>query len=120
MLSDAELTELRDFAEANVMPSTCTLQTPTETNTKGSVVTTYANTYTAVPCRIMPVTGQRGREYVTGEKVAKRAAYILTVPWDQALDAGYRVVAGGDIYEILGVWDAHDFRTARRADLVKL
>lgn len=119
LLSDAELTEIRDFVEENALPSTCTIQTPTETNTKGSVVTTYANTYTAVPCRIMPIRGE-GREYVTGEKITRRATYIGTFPFDQALDATYRVVAGGDTYQVLQVWDDHDFRTARRADLAKV
>lgn len=119
ILSDAELSEMRDFAEANAMPSTCTIQTPTETNTKGSVATTYANTYTAVPCRIMPARSE-GREYVTGEKITRRATYVGTFPYDQAIEATYRVVAGGDTYEVLGVWDDHDFRTARRADLVKV
>lgn len=119
LLSDAELTEIRDFVEDNVLPSTCTIQVPTETNTKGSVATTYANTYTSVPCRIMPARNE-GREYVTGEKVTRRATYVLTVPYDQTLDATYRVVIAGDTYEVLGVWDDHDFRTARRADVVKV
>ncbi len=119
LLSDAELTEMREFVEANVLPSTCTIQVPTETNTKGSVATTYANTYTSVPCRIMPARNE-GREYVTGEKVTRRATYVLTLPFDQAIDATYRVIVDGDTYEVLGVWDDHNFRTARRADVVKV
>lgn len=119
LLSDAELTEIREFVEANVLPSTCTIQVPTETNTKGSVATTYANTYTSVPCRIMPARNE-GREYVTGEKVTRRATYVLTLPFDQAIDATYRVIVDGDTYEVLGVWDDHNFRTARRADVVKV
>ena len=119
MLSSAELDEIREFVEANALPSTCTIQTPTETNEKGSVTRAFANTYTNVPCRIMPARNE-GREYVSGEKITRRATYVLTVPFDQELAATYQVVCGGDTYEILGVWDDHDFRTARRADLVKV
>lgn len=119
LLSEAELSEIRDFVEANVLPSTCTIQVPTETNTKGSVVTTYANTYTAIPCRIMPAL-RNARQYVVGEKTTVLAEYVGTFPFDQPILARYRVVRDGDTYEVLGVWDDHDFRTARRADLVKV
>jgi hypothetical protein len=118
MLTDAELTELRAVAE-EAMPDTCTIRTPTETNTKGSVATTYASTYTNVPCRLMPVR-ERDREYVTGEKVTKVASYVLTVPWDQAIEAGYQVVHGGVTYEVLGVHPRHSYRTANRADVVEV
>lgn len=120
MLTSAELSEIRDFVEANALPSTCTIQTPTETNTKGSVQTTFANTYTNVACRIMPATARSSRQYVTGEKITRMADYKGTFPYDQAILPGYRVIFGGDTYEVLGVWDDHDFRTARRADLVKV
>lgn len=119
MLSAAELSEIREFVEANALPSTCTIQVPSEVNDKGSVTTTYADTYTSVPCRIGRA-GRDAKQYVTGEKVTKISEYVFTCPYDQVILPRYRVICGGDTYEVLGVWDDHDFRTARRADLVKV
>jgi len=115
MLTDAELSELRAAAE-EAMPDTCTIRTPTQANTKGSVASTYAATYTGVPCRLMP-TQREGREYITAEKKTAVARFVLTVPWDQALEAGYQVDHGGLTYEVLGVSPRHSYRTAVRADL---
>ncbi|HNB50419.1 MAG TPA: hypothetical protein PK530_00670 [Anaerolineales bacterium] len=119
MLSSGELVELREFVEANVLPSTCTVQVESETNDKGSVTRTWANTYTGVACRIMPA-GRDARQYVTGEKVTRIAEYVGTFPAAQALAPGYRIVSDGVTYEVLGVWEKHDFRTANRADLVRV
>ena len=115
MLTDAEFTEIRQAVEDS-FPDTCTIQTRTETNTKGSVAITYANTYTAVPCRLMP-TIREGREYVTAQKVTAVGRFVLTIPHDQVIAATDRVVHGGQTYEVLGVYTGHSYRTARRADL---
>ena len=116
LLSDVEMGAIRDLAE-QAMPDTCTIQTRTETNTKGSVAVTYANTYTNVKCRMMPG-GLRERESVTGEKITEYADYVLTVPYDQALTARDRVVFGGQTYQITRVHADHSYRTAVRADAV--
>lgn len=115
-LTAAELEEIRTFVE-DQFPDTCTIQTQTETSTKGSVEVTFSNTYTSVPCRLMPVTGNDASEYVTGDKATRVAQFVLTVPYDQAISGGYRVVHGGLTYEVLGVHAGHSYRTARRADL---
>lgn len=115
MLPSDELTELRAVAEES-MQDTCTIQTPTETNTKGSVETTYADTYTGVKCRIMPV-GKEPRQYVTGDKVTVSAQYVVTVPYSQPIQAGYRVVIDGVTYEVLGTHSGHTYDTANQADV---
>lgn len=115
LLSDAELDACREMAEL-AMPDTCTIQTRTETNAKGSVVVTYANTYTGVKCRIMPV-NRSTTEYARGEKISDEALYVLTVPWDQAISPQDRVVCNGITYEITLVHANHAYRTARRAEL---
>lgn len=115
MLSEAELAEIRAAVEES-FPDTCTIQTRTETNTKGSVADSYANTYTNVPCRLMPVR-REAREYEVAGKITMVARFLLTVPHDQAIAATNRVIHGGLTYEVLGVQAGHSFRTARRADL---
>lgn len=115
-MTSAELDEIRTAA-ATAMPDTCTIQTRTETATKGSVVVSYVNAYTDVPCRVMPYQ-REGRETITGEKVSAVARFILTIPYDQPIDAKCRVIHQGVTYDVLGVASEHSFRTARRADLV--
>lgn len=115
LLTDAEMDACREMAEM-AMPDTCTIQTRTETNTKGSVVVSYANTYTGVKCRVMPV-NRSTFEGVTGMKITDMAEYVLTVPWDQAISAQDRIVFGTETYEVVMVHDQHSYRTARRATL---
>lgn len=116
LLSDAEMAACRSLAE-EAMPSTCTIQTRTETNTKGSVALSYVNTYTNVKCRIMPANRTSG-EYIGGIKITAEAEYILTVPYNQTLTAKDRIVYGGKTYEVMRVHAEHDYRTAVRAELV--
>lgn len=115
LLSAAEMAVIRETAEL-AMPDTCTIQTRTETNTKGSVVVSYASTYTGVKCRVMPV-NRSTDESVIGLKITDQAEYVLTVPWDQAIAAQDRIVFGTDTYEVIQVHDQHSYRTARRASL---
>lgn len=115
LLSGAELSECRDLAE-QAMPGSCTIQARTETNTKGSVEVTYANAYTGVKCRVMPVNRSRG-EFVSGNKVSDQAEYILTLPFDQALSAHDRIVYESKVYEIVDVHAEHNYRTAVRAGI---
>lgn len=114
MLPTSELAELRTIV-LDAMQETCTIQTPTETNTKGSISTSFADTYTDVQCRLMPARAN-AREYDLG-KVKQVTDFVLTVPYDQTITADMRVVVGSDTYEVLGVYTTHSYRTANRADL---
>lgn len=115
LLSDAELDACREMAE-ETMPSTCSIYTRTETNTKGSVEITYALAYSGVKCRMMPV-NRTNAEEVYGMKITDDTYYILTVPYDQALNPEDRVVYGGGTYEVTRVYAKHNYRTAVRADV---
>lgn len=116
MLPSAEMVELRNQAEA-AFDTTCTIQTYTETNTKGSVVKAWANTYTAVDCRLAAL--KRGKEYAMGQGLVSVAQYVLTLASGQAIDPKDRVIVGGDTYDVLHVEDDQSYRTARRAYLAK-
>jgi len=116
MLTGAELTDMRDEAEL-ALPDTCTIQTPTDTNTKGSVATTYANTYTSVPCRLAN-RNRFNQERELGMGLVAITDYVLTVAFDQAIEPAYRVVHGGVTYEVITVDNANaSWRTTRRATL---
>ena len=115
LLTADELAAIRETAEL-MMPDTCTIQTRTETSTKGSVVVTYASTYTGVKCRCMPV-NRSTYEGASGMKITDQAEYVLTVPWDQAINPQDRVIFASQTFEVLQVHDLHSYRTARRAAL---
>jgi SPP1 family predicted phage head-tail adaptor len=119
MLPDDELAEMRAEA-ALALPDTCTIQTATETNTKGSVAVTYADTYTNVPCRLASANSKE-TERVIGEKLASTVAYVLTVPWNQAITAQDRVVAGRVTYEVIAISSPNaTWRTAHQAWLARV
>lgn len=118
IITDAELTDARAQAEETFL-STCTINKVTITSTKGSVAKSYSERAAGVSCRIMPISAGRQPEYMVGAaEVTQKANYVLTIPWDQVIEPSDQVVTGGETYEVLGVRDNHDFRTAVRADLV--
>jgi hypothetical protein len=115
-ISESELASLRAEAES-ALPDTCTIQTATQTNTKGSVSTSYASTYTAVPCRVSPVNRQAA-ERDLGAALASVTDWVLTVGQAQALAATNRVLFGGVTYEVIAVTQgAGSWATAKRAYL---
>lgn len=114
MLPSAELTDARTQAEA-ALDQSCTIQTYTETNTKGSVSKSWANTYTAVSCRLAALRQQR--EFIRSSGVVAVAHYVLTVAHGQAIGPEDRVVIDSSTYEVVGVEINQSYRTARRAYL---
>lgn len=117
MLTAGELVDLRAQAEAS-FDQTCTIQQATQTNTKGSVEESFSNRATGVACRLAP--DQRPREYTLGMGRVSVSEFILTIPWDQAIEPSDRVVVSSETYEVLGVADDHSYRTARRAYLARV
>lgn len=118
MLPIGELSELRDVQEL-ALPDTCTIQTATQTNTKGSVAATFANTYTSVPCRMAAVNPNVAEREI-GAALAVVSAHVLTVAFDQAVGATDRVVHGGVTYEVTACPNGTgSWRTAKRVYLKK-
>lgn len=120
MLPSAELSDIRDEAEL-ALPDTCTIQTGTQVNTKGSVETTYANTYTSVPFRIAPANNKMPIEKQIGTALAAVVDYIGTIPFDQAIAASNRVVHSGVTYEVIApANDQASWRSVRRVYLKRI
>lgn len=118
MFPSAELASLRAEAE-RFLPDTCTVQTVTHTNTKGSVVSAYANTYTSVPCRLAAVGS--GAERVIGEELSAETTHVLTVAYGQAVAPSDRIVHAGATYEVTACPNTlASWRTARRVYLKRV
>ena len=116
-LTDAELTAMRATV-AGFLPDTCTLQTPTETSDgMGGWTTTYGDTHKNVACRIWQ---KGGSEETVGAQSAEVTRWVLTVAYDQALDATMRCVHDGHTYQVNDVADTPSERLQRRAWITRI
>lgn len=118
VITAAELAAMRDIADS-FFPDVCTIQTPTQTvDATGSLVETFANTYTGVACRLDPAGA--GEEAVTNLALQGQSTWWLNIPYDQAIDETYQVVHGGVTYQVKSVWAGQSYATIRRALLVRV
>lgn len=119
VVTDSELTKMRAMAD-DYFPDTCTIQTRTETvDGLGGVVHTWANTYTSVACRLDPVYADRS-ERVSSGVLEGESAWMLNIPYDQAISVEDRVIHDGKTYEVAAVVDTQSYRTIRRAELKRV
>ncbi len=117
-LTTQELTDMRVIAD-DFFPDTCTIQTPTTSvGAMGGIADSYANTYTAVPCRLDPQ--GVGGETVVNEALEGKSSWMLNIPYDQAIDIAYRVIHDSVEYEIVRVSDTQSYKTIRRALLARV
>jgi len=110
------LADLR-AVQADFLPDTCTLRAVTRSSDgQGGWTDAWADTYTGVPCRlaVMPI---QGGESAAGSQVTSLSAWVLHIPWDQAVDPEWRVVHEGITYEIVQLEASHTNRTATQVHL---
>ncbi len=117
-LTTGELADLRATAD-DFLPGTCTIQVKTEgVDALGGGTASWANTYTAVACRLDPLSP--GSEVVRNFALEGESTYMLLLKYDQAITLENRVFFGGVTYEVRAVMDQHSYVTAKRAVLVKV
>lgn len=105
-LTTAELDRIRVDYETQILNSTCTIKTKTETSDgQGGHYDTWANTYTSVDCRL-GVRTSAGALGARGGREVFPDEYTLNVHHDQAISEGDQIVAGGVTYEVVHVKDA--------------
>lgn len=116
-LTADELSDIRDCIE-DLLPDTCTIQTVTQSSDgMGGWTESWANTHTGVPCRVWR---KEGNEREVGDQTAEVTRWVLTVAWDQAVDATMRVVHAGHTYQVNDVNDTGSERGERRAWLTRI
>jgi hypothetical protein len=118
-LTTGELDRIRTDYETQILDSTCTIQTKTETSDgMGGHYDTWANTYTSVPCRL-GVRTSAGNLSEAGAREVFPDEYTLNVHWDQTIAEGNRVVIGSTTYEVVHVKDTSVQWVGLRAATVK-
>lgn len=119
LLPQAEVDDMRAEAEEG-LPDTCTIQTDSKVNVKGSVESTFANTYTNVPCRLASI-NRAVAERLIGMALAAVSDHVLTVKFNQDVPPTARVVHNGITYEVTAIAnDDASWRTVHRAYLKRI
>ena len=117
-LSALELSQLRADA-VDYMPDTCVIYSKTITITSmGGQSESWAAAAT-VDCRLAPLVLNMG-EVINAAQIVSPTSWVLTIVYDQTIDATQRITTGGDTYQVERVEDQHSNRTARRVYLRRL
>jgi head-tail adaptor len=113
-LTTAEITALRDHAD-NTFDQTCTINEPQLTSdAMGGHTIVWSSTHTNVACRLARA-GKQERISIDGETITYHDLWRLHVAFDQAIEPGDRVEVGTDVFEVVGVDDAHQWSTIKSA-----
>jgi head-tail adaptor len=100
MLTASELAQIRADV-ALLLPDTCALLTATTSSGgMGGWSETWGTALASVACRLDPV---RGSEQQAGGAVQPFYSYVLTLPYNTAINANYRVLHGGQTYNVKSV-----------------
>lgn len=114
LLTATELADMRTVVES-MLPGTCTIQNRSiSRDSIGGGTATWANAATSVACKLAP---ERAIVGGAGGQVSVHSGWVMSVPFDQTITAGQRVVYNSDNFEVVSVEDDHDFRVVRRVYL---
>ncbi len=117
-LGSQDLAAMR-AAQETLMPDTCVIQRATYgRNTIGEGTATWAAAGTTV-CRLRPPGLQPDIRNV-GEQVQTLSRWVATLPHDQIIYTGDRLVISSTTFEVVHVWDVETWATAMRCELQKL
>lgn len=100
LLSNDKLAFMRDQIELT-LPDTCTILSPTRASDgQGGWVDTWGTVSTNVKCRLDAAKKLNQREQIGGAALLPYSFWILTLPYDTTIDSTYRVVLGGNTYNV--------------------
>jgi len=112
VLTAAEIAAMQDTQKA-ALPDTCTIKTRTLTpDGVGGYAETWTDLASNVACRLTPMTDPT--EAIVADRFRGRALWTLTLAEGQAISHNDRVVVGSDTYEVAGVREGGNWRTATR------
>lgn len=118
LISDAELQWMRDAA-AELLPDVCTILRPTNTSDgQGGWVTTWGTVAANVKCRL-DIGNRDIQETITGATLKPHSWWMLTLPYNQTIDATWRVVIGGQSYNVINHDSGKSWQIATRAVVTK-
>jgi len=123
VITTREMAAMRLVSD-DFLPDTCSIWTLDSTDPVDAMgapdlsAAQFTETYTFVPCRIDPTSGDedlRGND--TPETVSR---WMLNIPYTQAITVEDQVVHDSKTYEVEAVIDTQSYKTIRRAQLRRL
>ena len=117
-ISTSEMAEMR-AVQQTFLPDTAVIQRATAgVDSIGEGTLAWAAIGTTA-CRVRPP-GLRPNPTVVGESPETVAQWVITLPQDEDVEAGDRIVTGGYTFEVTHSWDEESWRTAVRVDAQRL
>lgn len=115
MVNARDLAYMRASLE-ELLPDTCTIRTEALTTSDvGGQKRTSTDTYTAVPCRVGRITEQvRVGSRSHGDQPQEVADWMVTLPWDQTVALGNRIVTATRVLEIVDINADKSFKAGTR------
>ena len=100
LLSNEQLAFMRDQIELT-LPDTCTILSPTRASDgQGGWTETWGTVSAGVKCRLDAAKKLNQREQIAGAALLPFAYWTLTLPYDTVIESTYRVVVGGNTYNV--------------------
>ena len=114
MLTDTELSSMRATA-LDCLPGTAVVESQTFVSDGGGAGSLSWSASGTLACRIAPLTGT---ERETADRVAPYADYVITLPFDAAVDTGSRLLIDGDAYNVEAIRD-RSWQTTMRVEATR-
>lgn len=120
-ISTAQLAKMRSQV-LELLPGTCVIQSPTNsTGSMGGVTQTYAAVAGGtVACRVDPLGNTSAEIALYAQRETTKIIQRLTVPYDAPLAPNYRVVTGGNTYEVVSINAVHSWNVSKRAIITEV
>ena len=117
LMQIADLAYVRAEAKQALPTTVHLLELRRTEDQQGGYTEAYVLAYRDVPARLAEMSG---KELEQSSRLDVDASYMLTVAWDQAIDAAMRVQHGETVYAVAFVNAGRSYDTARRAMLKRL
>ncbi len=120
LISQTDIDHIRTEAES-VLPDFCTIQTGTiASDGQGGNPITQANTYTNVPCRLMPFTQRQIEIEERKGQLQSDRPFWLTIVRSQPIGIQDRVIKDAITYEVSYIDDGKSFAAIKRVQVVRI
>lgn len=120
LISQKDIDHIRTEAEA-VLPDFCTIQEGTRASDgQGRNPITFADTYTDVPCRLMPFTQRQIEEAERRGQIMTDRPFLLTLRRSQPIAADNRVKKNAVTYEVSYIDDGKSYQATKRVQVVRI
>lgn len=120
LISQIDIDHIKIEAES-VLPDLCTIQTGTRASAgQGSNPITFADTYTDVPCRLMPFTQRQIEEAQRREQIMTDRPFWLTLARNQPIDTDDRMKKDAITYEVTYIDEFKSYAATKRVQVVRI